>query len=143
MYMALMHCNIIEWLFCRLFYFQCSINYTKQKCGKLNVYIEFSQRCKAWREHVRRVKWVFHHITVNNPVLLTCALQHTIKKIKTSRSSLPLLHHQETSETVENCTTPQNFCIFTKFLELHREECAKDNCETRTVSSSPSRNLVT
>jgi hypothetical protein len=40
---------------------------------------------------------------------------------------LPLLHHQETPEIVENCTIPQSFSIFTKFLELHREECAKDN----------------
>ncbi|XP_044256126.1 uncharacterized protein LOC123006037 isoform X1 [Tribolium madens] len=53
--------------------------------------------------------------------------EHTIKKIKTSRSSLPLLHHQETSEVLDHCTTPQTFCIFTKILELHREECAKDN----------------
>ncbi|XP_031340483.1 transcription factor SPT20 homolog isoform X2 [Photinus pyralis] len=51
--------------------------------------------------------------------------EHTFKKAKISRSSLPAPRPQE-SEQTEALTTKKTFCIHTKLKELHIEECTKD-----------------
>ncbi|KAK4886944.1 hypothetical protein RN001_003215 [Aquatica leii] len=57
--------------------------------------------------------------------------EHTYKKAKISRSSLPAPRPQEIEQT-EVLTTKKTFCIHTKLKELHIEECAKDPNQNST-----------
>lgn len=61
-------------------------------------------------------------------------LQRVIKKLKTGRSSLPSLVTYETLDEPES--SQSEFCLFSKLLEIHHEECNKYTDEvnvSRTV----------
>ncbi|KAF5302009.1 hypothetical protein FQR65_LT08674 [Abscondita terminalis] len=57
--------------------------------------------------------------------------EHSYKKAKISRSSLPAPRPQE-SEQTEALTSKKPFCIHTRLRELHIEECAKDPNQNST-----------